>query len=144
LTRTAPLARFEFPARPSDAPRPCVGVFLTDVVICRFCGTAIPVGRGRVYCLACPTPHHADCFIENGRCTVYGCGCTEARTPSGRRVSMELVPTDENAVVPVSPQATWLGLAATLFADPLMWLVVATAAAAFVINHLAFIVFPAW
>lgn len=27
----------------------------------------------RVFCTACGTPHHDDCYLENGGCTVFGC-----------------------------------------------------------------------
>ena len=41
---------------------------------CQYCGTAIegPV----VFCSTCDTPHHKECFMDNGRCTVYACDCT--------------------------------------------------------------------
>ena len=41
--------------------------------ICPYCRTDIAPGDERVDCSGCGTPHHADCFAENGGCTVFGC-----------------------------------------------------------------------
>jgi TM2 domain-containing membrane protein YozV len=42
--------------------------------ICPYCRTEIGDTEGeRTYCPGCGTPHHADCFAENGGCTVFGC-----------------------------------------------------------------------
>jgi len=35
----------------------------------------------RVFCTACGTPHHEDCYGENGGCTVFGCKCAPADDP---------------------------------------------------------------
>jgi hypothetical protein len=39
---------------------------------CRICGH--PLEGSLVQCGRCLTPHHADCFRYNGRCSVYACG----------------------------------------------------------------------
>ena len=44
-----------------------------EEVICRYCGDAIDLPL--VICVDCRTPHHEDCFRENGLCTIYACGC---------------------------------------------------------------------
>jgi len=42
--------------------------------ICPYCRTEVgeAEGEGRD-CPGCGTPHHADCYAENGGCTVFGC-----------------------------------------------------------------------
>jgi TM2 domain-containing membrane protein YozV len=35
----------------------------------------------RVFCTACGTPHHEDCYHENGGCTVFGCSRAPADDP---------------------------------------------------------------
>jgi TM2 domain-containing membrane protein YozV len=42
--------------------------------ICPYCRTEVSDAEGeRKDCPGCGTPHHADCFAENGGCTVFGC-----------------------------------------------------------------------
>lgn len=42
--------------------------------ICPYCRTEVGDTEGeRKDCPTCATPHHADCFAENGGCTVFGC-----------------------------------------------------------------------
>jgi TM2 domain-containing membrane protein YozV len=42
--------------------------------VCPYCRTEIGDAEGeRKDCPGCGTPHHADCFAENGGCTVFGC-----------------------------------------------------------------------
>ncbi len=42
--------------------------------ICPYCRTEVGEAEGeRKDCPGCGTPHHADCFAENGGCTVFGC-----------------------------------------------------------------------
>jgi TM2 domain-containing membrane protein YozV len=38
-------------------------------------------GPARVFCTACGTPHHEDCYQENGGCTVFGCSRAPADDP---------------------------------------------------------------
>jgi len=40
--------------------------------ICPYCRTEVGE-RERKDCAGCGTPHHPDCFEENGGCTVFGC-----------------------------------------------------------------------
>jgi TM2 domain-containing membrane protein YozV len=44
---------------------------------CPYCRTTLEAEDELVVCEACATPHHADCYAENGGCTVFGC----ARAP---------------------------------------------------------------
>lgn len=42
--------------------------------VCPYCRTEIGSGEGeRLDCPGCATPHHPECFAENGGCTVFGC-----------------------------------------------------------------------
>jgi hypothetical protein len=38
-------------------------------------------GPAKVFCTACGTPHHEDCYQENGGCTVFGCSRAPADDP---------------------------------------------------------------
>ena len=40
--------------------------------VCPYCRTAIDAAEEKV-CEGCATPHHQDCYSENGGCTVFGC-----------------------------------------------------------------------
>ena len=43
-------------------------------VVCPYCRTEIGEGENeRLDCPGCATPHHPECFTENGGCTVFGC-----------------------------------------------------------------------
>lgn len=41
--------------------------------VCPFCRFPIKPGEQVQVCPACATPHHLDCWRENGGCTTYGC-----------------------------------------------------------------------
>ncbi len=46
-----------------------------DEVLCPYCRTgADPAAPGAATCESCGTLHHAECFAELGRCTIFGCG----------------------------------------------------------------------
>lgn len=40
---------------------------------CPYCRTGFEPDEEITVCEACATPHHADCYAENGGCTVFGC-----------------------------------------------------------------------
>jgi hypothetical protein len=40
---------------------------------CPYCRAALEAEDELTICEACATPHHADCYAENGGCTVFGC-----------------------------------------------------------------------
>lgn len=50
-----------------------------EQVVCRICGEEIR--EGLVFCRRCKTPHHRDCWLYAGRCSVFACGETEFQTP---------------------------------------------------------------
>jgi len=42
--------------------------------VCPYCRSEVGDAEGeRKDCPGCGTPHHSDCFAENGGCTVFGC-----------------------------------------------------------------------
>jgi len=54
-----------------------------SAAVCPYCRTALPDGpdANKVFCNGCGTPHHQDCYNENGGCTVFGCRCAPADDP---------------------------------------------------------------
>src|SRR5579863_548701 len=50
-----------------------------SAAVCPYCRTAIEPDSGeQLLCTGCGTPHHADCYTENGGCTVFGCSAAPA------------------------------------------------------------------
>lgn len=46
----------------------------TDSGRCAFCASSLPLdGTGIHRCSRCKTPHHIECWKENGGCGVFGC-----------------------------------------------------------------------
>jgi hypothetical protein len=43
-----------------------------DHVVCQVCGEEIR--DDLVFCRRCKTPHHRDCWLYAGRCSVFACG----------------------------------------------------------------------
>jgi TM2 domain-containing membrane protein YozV len=53
----------------------------------------------KIFCTACGTPHHEDCYQENGGCTVFGCKRAPADDPK-----LQVSQSDLSAVsMPVQP-----------------------------------------
>jgi len=60
--------------------------------VCPYCRTEIDTDDGgRMECASCGTPHHRDCFTENGGCTVFGCAQAPADEPKISLTGHELV-----------------------------------------------------
>jgi hypothetical protein len=50
--------------------------------VCPYCRMPFDEsGPARIFCTACGTPHHEDCYRENGGCTVFGCARAPADDP---------------------------------------------------------------
>jgi TM2 domain-containing membrane protein YozV len=50
-----------------------------SAAVCPYCRTPIEPDSGEQFlCTGCGTPHHADCYTENGGCTVFGCSAAPA------------------------------------------------------------------
>jgi TM2 domain-containing membrane protein YozV len=61
--------------------------------VCPYCRAEFETDDGRMECSSCGTPHHQDCFTENGGCTVFGCAQAPADEPKISLTGQELVPT---------------------------------------------------
>ncbi len=53
----------------------------------------------RIFCTACGMPHHEDCYLENGGCTVFGCKRAPADDPK-----LQVSQSDLSAVLSVPVQ----------------------------------------
>lgn len=42
--------------------------------VCPFCQSNIINGESIVNCPKCNIPHHKECWVENGGCSIFGCG----------------------------------------------------------------------
>ena len=97
--------------------------------VCPYCRTPIDDDTNRQDCSGCGTPHHADCYAENGGCTVFGCSQAPADEPkvtisvddSAAATAVAPVPAIAEpapaAIEPRQPEAGWhppsvLGLSA--------------------------------
>ena len=50
--------------------------------VCPYCRMAFDeASPPRIFCTACGMPHHEDCYLENGGCTVFGCKRAPADDP---------------------------------------------------------------
>jgi TM2 domain-containing membrane protein YozV len=65
----------------------------------------------RVFCIACGTPHHEDCYQENGGCTVFGCKRAPADDPKLQVSQSDLravsVPVQQYAPMQYAPVAQY-------------------------------------
>ncbi|HZS27013.1 MAG TPA: NINE protein [Candidatus Angelobacter sp.] len=68
--------------------------------VCPYCRMPFEeTGPARVFCTACGTPHHEDCYQENGGCTVFGCSRAPADDPK-----LQVSQSDLSAVIlPAQP-----------------------------------------
>lgn len=41
--------------------------------LCPYCRCELQEREQVIVCPACRTPHHLECWVDNGRCTTYGC-----------------------------------------------------------------------
>jgi TM2 domain-containing membrane protein YozV len=51
------------------------------VEVCPYCRAAIGMDEGATVCEGCSARHHAECYSENGGCTIFGCRCAPAEEP---------------------------------------------------------------
>src|SRR6267142_3815069 len=70
--------------------------------VCPYCRVAFDeTAPAKVFCTACGTPHHEDCYQENGGCTVFGCARAPADDPK-----LQVSQSDLNAIL-VPAQAAY-------------------------------------
>lgn len=78
--------------------------------VCPYCRMAFEeTGPAKVFCTACGTPHHEDCYRENGGCTVFGCSRAPADDPKLQVSHSDLravsMPVQQPYMPPVQPYA---------------------------------------
>ena len=93
--------------------------------ICPYCRTEVGEAENeRKDCPGCATPHHADCFAENGGCTVFGCShapTDEAKvTVSGNELAGHPAPSGTPATPPFPRPGISLGAGFTTFRAPVI------------------------
>lgn len=49
------------------------GIISATGKTCSYCNSIIQKSEGAEVCPECQTPHHRECWLKNGGCTVYGC-----------------------------------------------------------------------
>ncbi len=55
---------------------------MTTALACPYCRMTLEEAEGQItICPGCETPHHTDCFEENGGCTVFGCSAAPPPEP---------------------------------------------------------------
>ncbi len=59
-------------------------------ITCPYCRSPFESGEEQTVCEGCETPHHADCYQENGGCTVFGCNCAPPDEPKLRLSTPEV------------------------------------------------------
>ena len=75
-----------------------------SAAVCPYCRTPIDTASGdELVCTGCGTPHHADCYKENGGCTIFGC----ANAPSDEQ-KLSITGHDLAAPAAPSPSVTTL------------------------------------
>ncbi|HTC56711.1 MAG TPA: RING finger protein [Candidatus Sulfotelmatobacter sp.] len=59
--------------------------------VCPYCRTNIGTEDRVTVCEGCGTAHHADCYVENGGCTIFGCSKAPGDEPKVSVSTPELV-----------------------------------------------------
>jgi hypothetical protein len=93
--------------------------------VCPYCRGPIADEEPLTICEGCGTRHHADCYAENGGCTIFGCSCAPAEepklsvsTPELVSVSTTAAPSVSGSNAPVMPPPPPLGQAEVNSAPP--------------------------
>jgi hypothetical protein len=60
-------------------------------LVCPYCRTDIGAEENPVLCEGCGSAHHADCYMENGGCTIFGCSKAPGDEPKMSVSTPELV-----------------------------------------------------
>jgi len=68
---------------PQDRRVPFRGaVSLMTSAVCPYCRCPVKdPEKEAIVCAGCGTPHHSDCYAENGGCTVFGCSAAPEEEP---------------------------------------------------------------
>jgi hypothetical protein len=74
-----------------------------SAIVYPYCRVVIDESQEALHvCPDCGTPHHADCFQENGGCTVFGCTAAPAAEP---KLSIDTLDVIAAASAPVQPMS---------------------------------------
>lgn len=69
---------------------------------CPYCRTKVAATDESVSCEVCGTVHHADCYAENGGCTIFGCSKAPADEPKLSVSAPDLVSVGTHVTAAVS------------------------------------------
>ncbi|MEO6802494.1 MAG: NINE protein [Granulicella sp.] len=75
---------------------------MTVAEVCPYCRAAFEAEDEVTRCPSCGTPHHADCFAENGGCTIFGCAAAPADEAKISVGAGDLQPGQPVAMFPVA------------------------------------------
>lgn len=71
--------------------------------VCPYCRCPVEVAdREQTVCAGCGTPHHSDCYAENGGCTVFGCSAAPPDEPKLNVAGSDLNATELAGVMQAS------------------------------------------
>jgi len=86
---------------------------VSDPTVCPYCRMPFDASSPpRIFCTACGTPQHEDCYSENGGCTIFG----RARAPA-EEPKLQVSHNDLKAATVARPAATTV--AARPYASPI-------------------------
>ena len=78
-------------------------------LVCPYCRTEVDAAQeGAMRCESCQTPHHVECYSENGGCTVFGCKSAPPDDPKILVGAMEVsAAAGATVAAPVAQRATF-------------------------------------
>jgi TM2 domain-containing membrane protein YozV len=89
--------------------------------VCPYCRTEVAAeAASNVFCSVCSTPHHGDCWLENGGCTLFGCTNAPPDEPKVQVTTNDVVyaPGAPAPVFGVAPTSTGFGDASAVRLAP--------------------------
>jgi hypothetical protein len=75
-----------------------------SAAVCPYCRAKISEEDVSLACEGCGTPHHADCYAENGGCTIFGCSKAPADEPKLQVSTPELLAVGAQAPTAVATE----------------------------------------
>jgi TM2 domain-containing membrane protein YozV len=79
---------------------------VSAALACPYCRMPLDEADGQAtMCPGCGTPHHSDCFEENGGCTVFGCSAAPPPEPKVSIGAPELTAVQEFQAAQPAPRA---------------------------------------
>jgi TM2 domain/Prokaryotic RING finger family 1 len=76
---------------------------MSAVAVCPYCRGPVEANtEQQKVCEGCGTPHHMDCYEENGGCTVFGCSAAPAEEPELSISRTDLANATRTAAPPTS------------------------------------------